>query len=257
MLSAPSALGALDCGDSITKDRKLKADLDCSAFAGNALEIASNGVTLDLNGHTLTGIPSAHYGIDASGGANRIKVKNGTIEGFYHAVELLGNRKARLSKLRIELALPTHDYGVYAGETRRLSMRNIEVSNPLYGFYLYENRRLKLRKSEVAGADVYIGVNADGSGRIDDVEVTGAEYGFYLYEDLLSAILKVTDSKATNGEFAGFNIGNGNERKSIFVQDNVAKDNDQYGFYAPKRPPGDGNRASGNGTEDCHNVKCD
>ena len=41
------------CGDTITVDTKLDADLvDCP---NNGIVIGANGVTLDLNGHTIDG----------------------------------------------------------------------------------------------------------------------------------------------------------------------------------------------------------
>jgi parallel beta-helix repeat protein len=45
--------GGLSCGDTITVDTTLEADLtDCPS---NGLVIGANGITLDLNGHTISG----------------------------------------------------------------------------------------------------------------------------------------------------------------------------------------------------------
>jgi parallel beta-helix repeat protein len=43
---------AVACGDQLTSDTRLESDLMCS---GDALTIAADGITLNLNGHTITG----------------------------------------------------------------------------------------------------------------------------------------------------------------------------------------------------------
>jgi hypothetical protein len=68
---------------------------------------------------------------------------------------------------------------------------------------------------------------------------------------------KITDSVANRNGTAGFNIGNTEDPRDYTVNNNTANDNDQYGFFAAKRVRHSaGNRASGNGVEDCHKVNC-
>jgi hypothetical protein len=253
---APCQAGAaVSCGDMLTKDAKLKADLDCAGTGAGALGIGANGVTLDLNGHKVIGAASSQYGIDGSSGFNKTVIKDGTFEGFYHAIELAGFKHVTLSNLKIKLTGVNDDYGVYAGNGRDLEMRRIDVENPDYGFYLYGVKGFTLQNSSVLGDAPYSGVYTDGTGTIDDVKVRNAQYGFYLYTDGADDI-EVAHSSSNNGSYAGFYLANADGRRDIKASHNTANGNADYGFYAGKKAPGHGNRARDNGTEDCHNVNC-
>ena len=85
VLAAAPANAALECGDAVTKDRKLKADLDCGLNESGLL-ITANGVDLDLNGHTITG----NGDFDTDGilveNRERVRVHGGTIRNFDHGV---------------------------------------------------------------------------------------------------------------------------------------------------------------------------
>ncbi|MFC8193319.1 right-handed parallel beta-helix repeat-containing protein [Cellulomonas sp. NPDC057328] len=80
VLVAPPASAAPPqpaCGDTLTVDTALRADLTCAA--GPGLRLAA-GVTLDLRGHTLRG-PGDGVGVEvASAGA--VGVRNGTVTGW-------------------------------------------------------------------------------------------------------------------------------------------------------------------------------
>lgn len=258
MLVPTSAYADPACGDSLNQDVKLHQDLDCSAYAGNALEIVHKGVTVDLNGHKLIGPASQYHGIDGSAGYDNLAIKDGTIEGFYHAVELFGNKDSTISKLKIELGGTNDDYGVYVGEAPRLHMSKITIHNADYGFYLYHAAHLKLVHSKVTGgdpSDFYTGVyGSDSAGRIDDVHVKGANYAFYLYS--LTAGYEVTDSSANDGGYVGFYVANAHPNANSTLSHNTANDNDEFGFRADRDAHGSHNRAKGNGTKNCRHVHC-
>lgn len=69
-------------GDTLTSDTKLTCDLSGS---GDGLIIGADGITIDLNGHTLSG-DGTGSGIDNSGGHDNVTIKNGTIEDFAEGV---------------------------------------------------------------------------------------------------------------------------------------------------------------------------
>ena len=74
MVLAAPAEGALECGDTVTGDRKLTQDLvDCP---DGGLVVQDNGVTLDMNGHEIRG--ANDYGIDMLAAKN-VTIKNGAI----------------------------------------------------------------------------------------------------------------------------------------------------------------------------------
>jgi parallel beta-helix repeat protein len=82
----PAKASALSCGDIITENITLTEDLHCEN-TWYALMIGANNITLNLNGHTLSG-PGAYpddgvyiYGVEVNGRRNA-KVINGTLRGF-------------------------------------------------------------------------------------------------------------------------------------------------------------------------------
>ncbi len=71
----------------------LKQNLTTSSVSGNAITIAANNVTLDLNGFKLGGLAGGAstqaVGVFAAGRRN-ISIRNGTVQGFGRAVQLQG-----------------------------------------------------------------------------------------------------------------------------------------------------------------------
>lgn len=260
-LLAPAGASALACGAAVDHDVKLHTDLDCSAFAGDALEIADDHVTVDLNGHKLIGPDDTYAGIDGNGEFDDLTVKDGTIKGFGYSIVLTRNRGVTLSHLKIKLEENNEHYGVYGGELPHLHASHLVIDNALYAFYIYSSKKdTRLSHSRVTGSDpgdtyaVYIGTASDSNytGVVDDVQANGALYGFYLYGP--STGFKLTDSVANNGG-DGFYISNAQDQREYTLSDNTANGNVGYGFYAARNTAGSGNTATGNGT-DCVKVHC-
>jgi len=69
----------------------LASDLSTGMTSGNAIEIATNNVVIDLNGHKLGGL-AAGLGTHAAGiyayQRQNITIKNGTVRGFYRGIWL-------------------------------------------------------------------------------------------------------------------------------------------------------------------------
>jgi parallel beta-helix repeat protein len=83
-------MAALTCGQQITQDTTLDADLTCTS--GPALVIAADNITVDLAGHTVSGDPAG--GGDAPGilfrGVSGSTVRNGTVQHFAAGVAIQG-----------------------------------------------------------------------------------------------------------------------------------------------------------------------
>jgi parallel beta-helix repeat protein len=82
-LSAAQALGNhVQCGDVITQDTALDSDLiDCP---GHGIVIGADGITIDLNGHMLSG---THHGTGVlNEGNSDVTIENGSIERFFSGV---------------------------------------------------------------------------------------------------------------------------------------------------------------------------
>ncbi len=174
---------------------------------------------------------------------------------------LAGGRDLTISRLELTVQ-ESNSMGVYIGNFKHVRMDHLGIRDANYGIYAFDNRDVVVRNSRIragAAAGQTIGINIGGNvnhtGLLDDVKVTKATYGFYIYGPTTG--FEITDNVANGGGTAGFNIGNGTAPRAYTINDNTANDNDQYGFLASNRVRHSaGNHASGNGVEDCHNVKC-
>jgi hypothetical protein len=88
-LSAAPAAAQPACGDVITRDTTLTADLDCSGEVNRdaPLTIGADGITLDLGGHTLSAVTKYRIVND---GHDNVTIRNGTISSEGGAIHLIG-----------------------------------------------------------------------------------------------------------------------------------------------------------------------
>lgn len=87
----------LSCGDTLLAPTSLDADLTCT---GTALFIGRSGITVDLNGFTITGDVGDGAGVNTEG-FNAVTIQNGTIDKFEFAVLANGSHRLVLSHLHI------------------------------------------------------------------------------------------------------------------------------------------------------------
>lgn len=107
-IAAPLMLGAsagrttattVACDATLTASVTLTADLPCGGTDG--LVIGANNVTVNLNGHTISG-DGTHFGVLDAGGFTGLTVENGVINDFSVGVELFGGSGAKVLGSRIE-----------------------------------------------------------------------------------------------------------------------------------------------------------
>ena len=100
---AAPAHAALECGDEVNNDRKLKADLTCGPDE-DGLIIAADGVDLNLNGHAITG----NGDLDTDGvlvdDEERVRVHGGTVKNFEHGVSAIAADDVTVEDMRIKNA---------------------------------------------------------------------------------------------------------------------------------------------------------
>lgn len=92
--SAAEAVVKIDhCPVTVTHSVKVTKDLTCNGT--NGIVVGKGHITIDLNGHTLTGDHTGGTaGVDDSGGFDRVTVKNGTLRGFDYGVNFVAAKKA-------------------------------------------------------------------------------------------------------------------------------------------------------------------
>jgi hypothetical protein len=76
-----AAASITQCGTTVYSDVTLKFDLSCVNVSG--VIVGAEGITIDLNGHKLTGDRTSNrYGIENTGSFFDVTVKNGTLSNF-------------------------------------------------------------------------------------------------------------------------------------------------------------------------------
>jgi hypothetical protein len=98
VITGPAVVGTA-FGAVLTEATKLTGDLSGS---GTGLVVGADGITIDLNGHTLTQTAGSGFGIDNTGGYDGITIKNGCTEVFEEAVRAEGVEDLTLRDLEIE-----------------------------------------------------------------------------------------------------------------------------------------------------------
>jgi parallel beta-helix repeat protein len=89
---APLSASAVECGDVITQDTTLTADLTCGP-GQTALIIGASNITLDLGGYTISGpftgsLQTGGIGVLVASPYTNVTIRNGTIRGFGIGVRL-------------------------------------------------------------------------------------------------------------------------------------------------------------------------
>jgi hypothetical protein len=101
--ASPAQAATVTCGQTITVNTTVDNDLTCPS--GNGLVIGANGITLDLNGHTIAGSENIGTGGGVGiviSGRTGATVRNGTVTGFKGVgVSLSGSSGVLLSDLDV------------------------------------------------------------------------------------------------------------------------------------------------------------
>ena len=154
-LSPGNAVAApVSCGDTITADTTLHTDLTGCPVAG--LVIGADGITLDLNGHTITGSLSGDAGIDNSAGHDGVTIKNGAVRNFTNGVFLehaTGNRVQRLT-LASDKSSDDADNGVLITDSDHNRIERNSISGAGNGVFLGNTTDSTVDRNRVSGVNV-------------------------------------------------------------------------------------------------------
>jgi parallel beta-helix repeat protein len=202
----------VQCGDTITQDTTLDNDLtDCP---GDGIVIGADRITLDLNGHSVTGrgCPSdAQSCVHQSGvlneGHDRVEVRNGTIGLFENGVLVENASRNEVSDLGIShagvsgapgtgISLLDSDRAhvasvdVQGGETALLlvgSDRNLVEENILNGFFA------------IHGGTGLVITGGSDENRVTDNDIEGEADGFFVISSRRN-LIKGNDAYGFSGD---------------------------------------------------------
>ncbi len=198
--AVPAAANSVSWGDTLTANTTLDSDLTGS---GTAFIIGADGITLDLNGYTLSG-NSTGYGVDNTGSYNGVTIKNGSIVGFGQGIRADGTIGTPLSGLTLEDLSFSGDTG--GGHAHVIDIRN--SAN-----VVIEDVTIVVGAGSPSSAEAIRLQSIDGV-EVKNVNVDGGWIGVnFAFDDKLplpqpptNGIVK--DSTFTNNGFMGVMIAN-------------------------------------------------
>jgi parallel beta-helix repeat protein len=133
--AGPALAAKLSCGDIVSTDTVLENDiLGCN---GPGLGIAADGVTLDLNGHTIAG-SGLGFGVFPIGRLRDITVQNGTVSGFRNGVSLDFLNRPTVRSMTL---VGGHDGIVVLESVDAVIEHNVAVGNDASGIFVSETTR--------------------------------------------------------------------------------------------------------------------
>jgi hypothetical protein len=247
-LAAPAVASANPaCGSTVTHNVTLHSDMTC--LSSDGLDVGKSGVTINLNGHTITGT-SSYDGIN-NYHHNNVTVENGTVRDFDYGVlyeYTAGSRILHVKALNI-----AYDGIGFWYSTNGLIDRSTATGGS-YGLYLYQNYKVNVTNSK-AHNNTYGVYDYYSHATLDNVTANSNQYGFYIDYPLATGTSKkpayylIRNSTANNNSYAGFYIYDNYGREYLAdLIGNTANNNSSYGFYAEYRTKGSHNHAHGNGT---------
>lgn len=282
----PAIANHVTCGDLITEDTILDADLTCDTPGVPALTIAADGVTLDLGGHMVVSFESVGVLNDGHDG---VTIRNGRIgTPAPHAIVIRHANGNRLEGLGAggggggpgallddsdDSRVVRSSFGGDIGGLRLTngSDRNVIERNSLRagigsGLFLRDSddnvvRRNSFGNTETAALRVYEG--SDNTAVIRNElrggGVGGFGEGLVVSDGTTNTLLVRNQVSGYMGQgFLGY-FGNGIrvESASTTLTRNTSNDNLFWGILAvPGVIDGGHNTASGNGAGQCQNVSC-
>jgi parallel beta-helix repeat protein len=235
----PEPRPPLDCGAILTSNTTLQNDLDCSG-PGAALVIGADNITVNLNGHTLTGNGSG-VGIDNSGGFAHGTIKNGTITGFSEGIRAVGANGLRINGIQV---IGANGHRTVTGAIHIRDSEDVEIKNSAvtvtptgegpHGIRLDKVKNVAVQNVRIDGGFSgvsFFGIAGEGAttGRIQDCTIrNGWNSGVLL--------ARTDDARVKNNEmsgcYLGMQIGTGFFVSNIQVSGNNIHNNELGGIYA-------------------------
>ena len=115
--------------------------LSSNSTADAAIMITASGVTLDLNGHQITG-PGGLQGVGVLiDGAESVTVRNGHIANMFIGVRVAGSSNVKLNDLHIRgldigVSAPPPEIGVMIAQSRNVEVEDLNISKTGLGIFV-------------------------------------------------------------------------------------------------------------------------
>jgi nitrous oxidase accessory protein NosD len=261
MVPATAFAAQPSCGDTLTANTTLTADLDCSAFPnGTALYMGKYGIVLDLNGFTIWGdgtpADDTDTGVDTNGFHHTV-IKNGSISNFSTGIYVDYSNDTRIKHVSISAGADTNDTAVYIDHGAGNIVRHVTLNTFSYGVYIYYSASNKVSYSDMDQVGTGIYVERGAANVVTGNTVDPSDNGVL---DYYGSENRYVGNVVEGGSGTGYYIDCDTSGR-VFMIDNTARDFANDGFYTSECygnndswAPGTGsvmrgNRAIGNGDD--------
>jgi parallel beta-helix repeat protein len=197
-------------GDSIPiwEDYLLTSDM---TFTGNGFVIEADGITLDLNGHTITGSGQQHWNGVQLGGRTGVTIRNGTIQGFANGVVLWGSNDNVVKDI-VSIDNLREGILLYQNSDRNHVVGNTADRNGLSGIDLWYQCDDNVIQNNTCNNNRLNGITLGASDRNSIVGNTtneNASDGVSLWDRNGDVILGGSDHNLVKGNSSSLNHSNG------------------------------------------------
>jgi parallel beta-helix repeat protein len=222
VLPATASAANPSCGSTIGTNLTLTGDMDCSASNTDALKVGAAGITINLNGYTLTS-QNGYEAVNnqntcgASGGCSGVTVTNGKIIGGDYGVDSEGNSSHQNSGTTISgVTFDGQQYeAIYLGYTAGSNIAGNTITDSL-------GNDIDGIDDEYSSSDVINGNTITG---YNDLASSNSGTGIYLYYDGGTVVENNTISAQGDYGIEDYEYGAG-----VGVYSNVLSGNDT-GMY--------------------------
>lgn len=197
------------CSITIERDFKLENNLNCYS---DGLIVSGNGITIDLNGKTITGPGKAldHIGIGVIGTSITIKGP-GTITNFHNGIGILDSNNIVINSINLQ----NNEIGIFSSDSSYIEISNNDVYSNNMGISAPSNNNLILRNNSITNNEMSgITLAKTNQSSIEANNIEGSTVGTYV--DEASNHNKITSNTLFNA--VDINNANGLEVNSNYNQ---------------------------------------
>ena len=215
------------CGQVLTTDTTLTANLNCSGYSGDALVMGANGITLNLNGKTITG-PAGYDGYDGvdTEGYNRTTIRNGTIRDYTYGVNVNDSSRTTVGFMTIDGEDTSNGYGLYNSYGVKNLFHHLTITDVVQGIYTEYSAETTIRDSNVTAGDIGFDAYETTKNVISNNVFNANNEGVYEYQSHRNTY---TGNRANGGTWGFYFECNG--WGQVNVNGNTANNNTEAGFY--------------------------
>jgi large repetitive protein len=134
------------CGQTITADTTLDSDL--TKCTGPAIRIGADDITLDLNGHSITG-KGKGVGVNNTAGYDGVTIEEGSIHDFMESVALVGAGDNHLRGLSLS---DNRHVGIYVQGSSAIQIEQVSVVDIRFsGIFVWRSHDIRVEGSSSSG----------------------------------------------------------------------------------------------------------